>query len=157
MRCEAIQEAWLAARYAAEAPAPDVSEHVASCSECRAFAAGQTKLDGLLAQEQPITPGLGFDTRFFAKLDAERTRSRTRRALVWFAPLGLAAALGLAIFARPHEAPALPPLEDVALVQDLELVEELPMIRQLDEVEAFETLAQVDTADLDAVLREATP
>jgi hypothetical protein len=159
MQCEAMREAWLAARYAQAEPPLDVREHFTGCAECTAFAREQTALDGLLAQSAPIEVGLGFDTRFFAKLEAERTRSRQRRRWLWLAPLPLCAALVIALFVQLQKPPPIEhaSVEDTLLARDLELVQALPVLRNLDEIEAYETLAQVDDAELVAELNETKP
>jgi hypothetical protein len=168
MRCDAYREEFLQALYAREPARGDVREHIATCSECAAWSARQGALDAMLSREAAIEPGLGFDTRFFARLSQERanaantpkrwlSRSAQRRALLWFAPVALAGAAALAVFVRQPPAADPAPSEDIALMRDLELVEDLPVVQRLDEIEAFETLAQVDTADLDAVQREGKP
>lgn len=163
MRCEAYQEAWLQARYAEHAPQPRVREHIETCVDCQRFTRGQKQLDRQLEHEQPIEPGLGFDTRFFARLEAERAqaklpRSPWRRPALWLSWASLAAALALALLLFRPAREAQPSLdEDVALMRELELVEELPMLRKLDEVEAYEVLARIRSEDLDALAAEVSP
>jgi hypothetical protein len=159
MQCEAMREAWLAAQYAKTEPSPDVREHIAGCADCATYARAQPELDALLAQSPAVEVGLGFDTRFFAKLEAERARSRQRRRWLWLAPLPLCAALVLALIVQLREPPPIEhaSAEDTMLARDLELVQALPVLRNLDEIEAYETLAQVDDAELVAELNETQP
>jgi hypothetical protein len=163
MQCEAVRETWLTARYAQQTPDAAVREHLASCAPCAAFVDAQRELDGLLLRAEPtdaVHVGLGFDTRFFARLEEERrkaTQRRRMRVLVWLAPLATAAAFCVVLLQRgSHELREPSPLaaDDLALARDLELVENLPMLRQLDEIEAYPTLSHVSERELDALIDE---
>src|SRR5688572_16043503 len=105
MRCEEAREAATAARYA-DAGDPELDAHLADCADCRAHAAQHARLDRALALDEPVLPGPGFDTRFFARLDVERSAARSKRArrFVWLlvpAVAATAAALVLLRAAQP--------------------------------------------------------
>jgi hypothetical protein len=160
MQCEAVRETWLTTRYAQQAPDAGVDEHLASCAQCAAFVDAQRELDGLLRRAEPteaVHVGLGFDTRFFARLEDERRKAAQRRrvrVLAWLAPLATAAAFCVVLLQRGSHEPPPMAAEDLALARDLELVENLPMLRQLDEIEAYPTLSHVSERELDALIEE---
>jgi hypothetical protein len=156
MRCEELREALLQARYGATAEHAEQAAHLASCGACQQFARAQAKLDNVLARSENMSAGPGFDTRFFARLEAEkssgvhaRKAARSRRSWLWWSlvpTLTAAAATALILWRRPD--PHAVPQEDLALATDLELVQELPVVEHLDEAETFEVLAEVDVAEL---------
>ena len=161
MRCEDCQTAWLQARQEqAATPSPELEQHLAQCERCRSFCAAQPALEHVLAglhDEVSVRPG--FDTRFFARLEALKrteTRARTRKRWLWaFMPLtAAAAALVLVVHERREDARV---QEDAAVTAELELVEDLPVVEKLDEVEAYEVLANVDLETLDAVKPDSAP
>jgi len=158
--CEAMQESWLEARYVRREPAAEVREHMLGCAQCREFTAEQCALEQLLGQLPEEQAGLGFDTRFFARLEDER-KSPTRRSWlrVWLAlgPAALAALMLAVHLQKPLQPMASTPHDDVALMRDLDLVEELPLLTKLEEAEAYDALAQATAADLDAVTAERAP
>ena len=78
MRCEQAQEALVDALYGAESSA-ELSAHLGECAACRAFQAREIALDGFLSVDEPAVVRPGFDTRFFAQLNAEKARARRKR------------------------------------------------------------------------------
>jgi predicted anti-sigma-YlaC factor YlaD len=171
MRCDEARERLSASGYGT-VPDVELQAHVAACDACRAAQAAELSLDALLANDEPHLPGPGFDTRFFARLDAERARSRRRRwAGFGFALVPIAAAVALIVMRREEPSvktqgtetaaagvvtstPTELAQEDLELALDLELIEELDLVQRIDELEAFETLADVDERELDALLKE---
>lgn len=170
MRCEDAREHLSAARYGNELP-ETVTQHLATCAECRAAQGAQRELDAWLGSDEPATPRPGFDTRFFARLGEERTRTRRRRwARLGFALLPVAAAIALVALRRsepladaPDQVPApdraepIPGVahEDLDLAVDLELLEELEVVEHMEELETFDELAGVDEHELEALLEDA--
>ncbi len=162
MRCEELHEALVQARYGAAEESAEQTSHLASCGECRAFASEQTKLDSVLAHSESMSAGPGFDTRFFARLQAEQASNaragraaRSRRSWLWWSlvpTLTAAAAAALMLWRKPETQSV--PQEDLALATDLELVQELPVVEHLDEAEALEVLAELDVAELDKLAHE---
>lgn len=165
MLCEETQER-LAQRRVSGASDAVLDAHLKQCARCEQRAASEAALDRLLLLDSPHTPGPGFDTRFFARLDAER--GKQRRGRVWgmhwagWALVPIAAGVALVLMRAQPQKPAtqdellaaeLEP-DDVDLVLELELVEDLPVIQQLDELEAFELLEAVDQAELDKLAAE---
>lgn len=170
MRCDEARERLSATGYGAAHDA-ELQAHVATCDACRAAEAAEVSLDAFLANDEPHVPGPAFDTRFFARLDAERSRSRRRRwAGLSFAVVPIAAAIALIVMRRedpsvetqgterpPAAHASTPPelaQEDLELALDLELIEELDVVQRIDELEAFEALADVDERELEALLKE---
>jgi anti-sigma factor RsiW len=145
VRCEQIQDALALRGDPAHSLEPDVRAHLEECAACRAAALRQEGLDRLLAADADVEPRPGFDTRFFARLEAHKTRRRRLRGLLWVGVPALAAA-AVALVTRPA-----PPPGDLELARNLDLVEDLDLLRRLDEVEAFAELRDVDLADLQAV------
>jgi hypothetical protein len=105
-------------------------------------------------------PSADFDARFFARLDAEKTRTRRRRRFaIGAALLPIAAALALVVLHQRESAPqplilAQLPAGDVDFALDLDLVEDLDVVEHMDEIEAYEVLGDVDDAELDRILQE---
>lgn len=146
------------------APVLEARAHVGSCAECQAHLARSESLDRVLALDDTTPPGPGFDTRFFARLDEERTARKRRGLWRWawaLVPVGVAAGLALMrapAAPPPDRDPTMPladlPQGDIALMMELELVEELEVVERLDELEAFELFEDVDDATLDAIMQE---
>lgn len=176
MRCEDAQSELLAGR--AQSSSAELEAHVQGCDACRSLAERQSALNAVLALDEPHQPGLGFDTRFFARLDEERGAARTKRRLfslrMWLWAL-VPAAAGVALLvsrpghptgeaAHPPEA-ATPALlengdepEDLELVmEDPELLEELDVVQRLDDLEDLDLLEGVDPAELDRLATETAP
>lgn len=144
--------------------------HLDGCKECQGFVQEQEALDALLTAETETHPSPGFDTRFFARLDALKQK---QPASLWdwlrqhWALASATAALLLAVAVAswgsmdgPPKQPsptALPPPEDLALLADLELARDLELIQRLDEVEAYRVLAHVEMEELEAALEEQEP
>jgi len=151
MLCEQARATLAAKRYDAHGPrAGELSSHLAGCPDCRAFAAAQTRLDELLAVDTGEEPRPGFDTRFMARL-AEKRRAPRRSRL--FAGALFAAAAAAVLMVTLRTVPAEDDLDtDLALAMDLELIENLEVVQHLDEIEAYEVLAQLNVAELDAAL-----
>jgi hypothetical protein len=174
MRCDEAQRELLAGRAAVSSD--ELDRHVRECAECSALAGEERALDTLLALDQPHRPGPGFDTRFFARLDDERTANEKKRALfsmrMWlWALVPVAAGVALLIVpkvdkppaAAPPEAHAPPALmealsgaepDDLALASDLELLEDIDVVQRLEELEDFELLGDLDHAELDRLAAE---
>lgn len=156
MQCERAQMLLNEARYGAEA-SPELREHVASCPACRVVARRDVDLDRVLARLPSMEPGPGFDTRFFARLDDEKKRTRRSRyvpALWALLPLAAAAAVFL-VRTRPVKPPvSVPPREALALTRDLELVQNLDVLRNLDELQDYQLLDQLDDRDLSRLAEE---
>jgi hypothetical protein len=132
----------------------------------------------VLALDEAHTPGPGFDTRFFARLDGERSAAKKKRALfsmrMWLWAL-VPAAAGIALLVGrpsksteavvPPEVDAPPALieaiaepDDLALLEDLELIEDLEVVQQLEQLEDLDLLEGIDPAELERLAaEEATP
>jgi predicted anti-sigma-YlaC factor YlaD len=174
MRCEQARQTLIDTRYGGEntgagvdpdsaipESSPELRAHLAQCEACRALQAHEAALDRWLALDEPAAAGPGFDTRFFARLRAEKARTRRRRVLhlAWaLVPLAAGAAF---VFLRPtHTAqtPASPasqvPTDDLGLAMELDLVQDMELARKLDDVEAYEVLSQVDERDLERLTQE---
>jgi hypothetical protein len=179
MRCKSVRRILSEARYQGGQYPPGVAEHLVGCQGCGEFARANERLDELLDLDHAIEARPGFDTRFFARLselkvserESERERATTAlgayRLSEWlqrwrwgFASMSVAAAIALALVLRPNHEPIsvssqVAPLgeQDLALARDLELIEDLDLVRRLQEVEIFETVAQLD---LEAIERAHT-
>jgi anti-sigma factor RsiW len=161
MRCEQAR-ALLEARYELERSA-ELTAHLAECRECAALDAHDGALDSWLALSEAVVTRPGFDTRFFARLEQEKSRARQRRWLRWaWALVPAAAAAAALLWLRPVPAPGVAgalPVEvapdDVALAVDLELVEQLEVAGKLDEVEAYDVLSELDDGELERMAQEA--
>ncbi|MEY4575907.1 MAG: hypothetical protein RL701_610 [Pseudomonadota bacterium] len=160
MPCDTIRQAWLSALAAREQPDAAVEQHFASCENCREFVVTQRKLSELWRKMSAIEPSLGFDTRFFARLETERREAATPRHRRWWLWLGgptlaLATTALVAVLVlrntRRNEQPLMA-ADDVALMRDLDLAQELPVVERLDEIEAYEALAKLEPAELDKLL-----
>src|SRR5688500_11413632 len=79
MRCDEAQTELLAGQ--APSASPELAAHVRGCASCQALAGEQSALDAVLALDEAHRPGPGFDTRFFARLDGERSAGKKKRAL----------------------------------------------------------------------------
>jgi hypothetical protein len=154
-------------------PGPELLAHLSSCEACQKLRATEDALDRVLALDTVQEPGPGFDTRFFARLEAERSQSRRKRSR-FFAMALLPAAAALAagvLWLRPGSptglAPAKLPTEALAnvpeafadedelgLLRDLELIEELEIVARLDDLEAFELLEQLEPEQLEQIASE---
>jgi len=160
MRCDEAERALSDVRYETAENAAELREHLAGCAACRALKARHDALDRVLALEVAAAPSADFDERFFAKLEAERARSKRRRRLaIGAAILPLAAAIGLVVLHQRQTASdpmilAQLPASDVELAVDLDLVEDLAVVEHMDEIEAYEELRDVDEAELDRIVRE---
>jgi hypothetical protein len=177
MRCDEAQRELLGG---GEAGSNDeLDRHVRECAECSAIAGEQRALDTLLALDQPHQPGPGFDTRFFARLDDERTASKNKRALfsvrMWlWALVPVAAGVALLMLPKADKPPAAPPeahappalmealgeaeADDLELASEIELLEDIDVVQRLEELEDFELLGEIDPAELDRLAaEEATP
>jgi len=176
MRCDDAQSELLAGR------APDTSAalaaHVRECASCQALAGEHSALNAVLALDEPHAPGPGFDTRFFARLDGERSAAKKKRALfsvrMWLWAL-VPAAAGVALLvsrpgsrgndaATPPEAAAPAALieavaepEDLALLEDLELIQDLEVVQQLEQLEDLDLLEGIDGAEIERLAAEVTP
>lgn len=157
MQCKDALQAVLDAKYEGREPPGEALEALKR-AECRELLERSQKLDALLALDEAHEPGPGFDTRFFARLDEEKSRARrpSLPALLGTLTVGAAAAAVL-VATSTTTAPTLPtePVTDeVAMMRDLELLEELEVVEKLDEVETFELLAAVDAETLDRLIEE---
>jgi len=174
MRCDDARQELLAGRAAGSSD--ELDQHVRECAGCAAVASDQRALDALLAHDQPHVAGPGFDTRFFARLEAERAAGTKKRALfsmrMWLWALVPVAAGVALLVGRPKrdDAPVAPietqgaPMlmealgegdpDDLELASDLELLEDLEVVQRLDELEAFELLSDIDPAELDRLAAE---
>ncbi len=129
----------------------EVREHLEGCAACRQYARDLRDLGTLLDADRDQPVGLGFDTRFFARLEEEKRRGR-RGVLGWVfagaAAAAVAAVVGVVLL-RPGDE-----LEgaDLELALHLDVLEDLEMLRQLEEVEAFELLAGVE--DFEALVEQ---
>lgn len=173
MRCERARELLSEVGYGADEAEPELRAHLAQCAACRAVQAQHAALDRVLALDEPAVARPGFDTRFFARLEQEKTsaqRVRARRRFVW-ALLPLCAAAGAALLFTARPASLTPPVpadvrpavatpaaeiepDDLSLAMDLELVEDIDVVQQLDELEDFDVLSQVDADELERVAKE---
>lgn len=158
MRCKEALQAVLDARYEGREP-PAAALEALKRDECRELLERATKLDALLGLDEPHEPGPGFDTRFFAKLEEQKSRGRRGLFAGAFATLTVGAAaaavLALTTFGTIAEGPidgATDP--EVALMRDLELLEAYDVVEKLDEVETFELLAALDPETLDQLIEE---
>ena len=168
MKCETARETLALARYE-ESPHSAVEDHLQSCEACRAFRESSAALDALLDSDETTEPRPGFDTRFFARLEDEKQdlgRSwfvrwfgqLPRWALAGFATSAVTAAVVVLVVPGVQQAGGEGGMEsEMALALELELLEDYEVVNRLAEVEAFELLAQVDLAELDAALREGVP
>lgn len=155
MRCEQARQALGNSRYAAER-SRELETHLAECQACSAFRARELVLDRWLALDDPAPIRPGFDTRFFAQLEAEKARARRQRRRRWtwvLAPVMAGAAL---VLLRPTPTAHVPngstvevPPDDLGLAMELDLIQDLDLVRRLDEVEAYELLGQVDEGELE--------
>ena len=78
MCCEQARRALQETRYGGEVT-PELRAHLAACSACRAVQAREDALDRMLALDEPAAPRPGFDTAFFARLQAEKARATDAR------------------------------------------------------------------------------
>jgi len=176
MRCDQAQSELRAGQ--APSASPEFDAHVRGCASCQALAGEQNALNAVLALDEAHTPGPGFDTRFFARLDGERSAAKKKRALfsmrMWLWAL-VPAAAGIALLVGrpsqsteaivPPEAHAPPALieaiaepDDLALLEDLELIEDLEVVQQLEQLEDLDLLEGIDPAELERLAAdEATP
>ena len=171
MRCEDVRDELLLGG----APSAQLDAHARECAACGELQQAQRALNAALALDEPHRPGPGFDTRFFARLDAERTAHQKKRRLfslrMWLWAL-VPAAAGVAVLVMRAREPVTPPEahapailvdvaeepDDLALLQDLELVEDLDVVQQLDALEDFDILADIEPAELDRIAaEEGTP
>lgn len=159
MRCARAREALGAARYEPAGVDGAVRTHLESCAACRAHLDEARRLDGVLAADADEPASLGFDTRFFARLAEEKQAhemSWTRRWVLGLTGAGAVAAAGLAVAVVTRRTgddatvgdASLDP-RDLELAMDLELVEELALLRQIEEIEAYETLAELRLEELE--------
>jgi predicted anti-sigma-YlaC factor YlaD len=134
-----------------------VREHVGGCAECQAYERELAALARLLDADADVEPRPGFDTRFFARLKAEKQRDRRGilRRFGWAAlAAGATAAAGVAgvvLWRSGQPEPQLDPA-DLELALHLDLLEDLDVIRNLHDLEDFEILAGVE--DLDALTEQ---
>lgn len=160
MRCDQAREAIADARYGG-GPSPELQAHLAECDACRALHARHGALDRWLALDEPAAASPGFDARFFAALDREKSRTRRRRALrlAWLVVPAAAAAAAVALlwWQRPGAAPSELPPDELALAVDLEMVEDIEVVSKLDELEAYDVLSQIDEDELERILQEESP
>lgn len=156
MLCKQAQEQLLIPN---EAPPPEVTQHLTGCQNCQQFLARHRALDALLSADSDDEPRPGFDTRFFARLEAMKgKRVPQRRPLwQWVSLASGAAALAVGFFVVTQRSTPNALVEDMDFAMQLELVEELPLLQQLEEVETYELLAQVDSATLEKLMGEGRP
>lgn len=176
MRCDDAQSELLAGR--TPEASGELAAHVRECASCQALAGEQSALSAALALDQPHSPGPGFDTRFFARLDGERSVAKKKRALfsvrMWLWAL-VPAAAGVALLVSrpgskstdtttPPEAAAPAALfeamadpDDLALLEDLDLIQELDVVQQLDQLEDLDLLEGIEPAELDQLAAEVAP
>jgi hypothetical protein len=157
MRCEEAQRQVALQRYGEPVPEA-VTSHVSQCQACRQLVVREARLDALLSVEVDEPPRPGFDTRFFARLDAHKRARSGGGAWRWLwllAPLAAGAAIA---FIRIAPAPPRDvSSEDLALAMEHELLEDLPLLQQLDEVEAYDVLSQLSDEELAALARQVSP
>jgi predicted anti-sigma-YlaC factor YlaD len=161
MRCEQARQALADARYEGER-SPELHAHVAECPACAALEKREATLDRWLALSEPSSAGPGFDTRFFARLAADKARARRRRLARFAWPLlPLAAAAAFMFLRAPARLHAplgptaeVPPPADLGLAMELDLVEQMDVVGKLDEIEAYEVLSQVDDHELERIAQE---
>ncbi len=160
MRCEEALQAVLDARYEGK-PAPEEALEVLKRAECSGIRERAARLEQLMAVDDAHRPGPGCDTRFFARLEAERAQARRgsrSRWYAWAAGVGsVAVAAALLVILNPQftgRSPANDRPIDVAMLEELELLESMELVEQLDEVEAYELLAAVPAEQLDSLIEE---
>ena len=160
MRCEQARQALIDDRYGAES-SPELSAHLSQCEACRALQGREVALDRWLALDEPEVARPGFDTRFFARLQAEKTRTRRRRwARLGWALLPLAAGAAVVLLRPAYlshspvsvETPV--PADDLRLAMELDLVENIEVAQKLDEVEAYDVISQLDEGELERIVQE---
>ncbi|MBI5511620.1 MAG: hypothetical protein HY903_22925 [Deltaproteobacteria bacterium] len=155
MQCHDLQQALTAARVGKRPLDEEQQRHLASCDACRAFAALDLRLERALAADADEEPGVGFDTRFFARLGEVKKQGERRRWLGLSLSFAAAAAAALVAFVALNDADHDDWGGDIELAMNLELAADLDVVKHLDDVEAFEIIAKLDDRDLDAVLNEA--
>lgn len=151
MRCDEAQEALLGQRYGGATPT-DVAAHVSTCPLCATAAQRATALDAILALDPDEPPRPGFDTAFFAHLDAVKQSTASRKVgwrgawAAWALAGACAVLLGLLALRHPwsnHWGPL-----DIELALNLDLLQEdLGFMRKLDDVEAYEVLSKLGPED----------
>lgn len=135
-----------------------VAKHVAQCPACQNFAQASERLDVLLSLDEDAPPRPGFDTRFFARLDALRHRPvPRRRRWLWAGVVATAGLVAVWWGLLPTRIDTRPKAADLEVAMELDLLEELEMARRLDEVEEFEILAQVDLEELHRLQKDKRP
>lgn len=95
-----------------------------------------------------VEPGVGFDTRLYAQLDAIDAQT----APSWWSRLlpgtlsavGLAAAAVLMVWAVPNPAPHAPLPAEPALLAELELLEDLDAVELVDVVDDLEAIESLE-------------
>jgi predicted anti-sigma-YlaC factor YlaD len=162
MQCEQARQALSETRYATERP-PELEAHLATCEACSSLFARELALDRFLALDEPAAVRPGFDTRFFARLGAEKQRASSRRRMRWLWALVPAAAGAAFVLLRPiptpiSGTPASTGIEvapgDLPLAMELDLIENVEVVKKLDEVEAYEVLSQLDEGELERLAQE---
>ena len=142
----------------------EVRSHLASCPACRSGLSSQDLMEILPALDQSIEPASDFASRFYAKLDARRSRqvpapqpraSRLKRPWIpeWSWRLAAAAVMAVvvatgfylrlspnpmpdtsAVFYEMEVTEKLSFFKDMALIEDLELFEDLDTIENLPQL-----------------------
>ena len=157
MRCHEAREALTGGRYG-QRPSPEVDAHVRHCGFCRSFVADSDALDQVLAADPNESARPGFDTRFFARLDANKKKPvpwwRSRRVALGL--LGTMATAAILIIRASDPLPTDPTPEDLALAMHLDMLQtDVLLLQQLDALEDMVLLAQLGPEDIDALLNTA--
>ena len=156
MQCDTLKDEFVAHGGALSNAA---KTHLEGCGACEAFVRENQALNALLREDPGSEPRPGFDTKFFARLEAEKTpawrRALTGRGLWLWGSLATAAALVLVLTRAP--APETPPLDEaeLALAMNLPLLENYEVLADLTQVEDYALLAEVQADELEALFSEA--
>ena len=97
MKCEEIQEMMLDVAAGAGGATPAMNEHLRGCTDCMEKFVGMQQTMALLDEWQAPEPSPYFDTRFAARMRAERAKPQRAAWLSWFRPPVLAGALALVL------------------------------------------------------------
>lgn len=152
MRCHELREKMVALCYGEQDLDAEASAHLSSCQACQEFAAQNRALDRVLAEDTDEPASLGFDTRFFARLNEQKQRRRLPQWRWWqLGAVSFVTAMVAVVVAVSFRTPGGFAGPDIELAMNLDLVENFEVISHLDEVEALDVLTQLKSADLSAV------
>jgi anti-sigma factor RsiW len=157
-RCEEIREL-LSAKLDNELSAEEsrvLAEHLSACASCRRELERLDRVWKGLSALGDIQAPVGLEDRIFRHALRERARVSRRRHLRWAIPLGVAAAVLIALFlahfaAKPQQ--TLDPTT-VQIVTNIEVLQNLDILENLEMLEKMGPAFQALPA-LDAVTDEA--